>query len=92
MRHFFFANDDLHERCRAYLREHCAEAYLHYYDNEGRLRPEFRATDEASALYNLSLIHISPLRAQPPACKPTETIPLATAQAGMDYASFSSAF
>ena len=52
MRHFFFANDDLHERCRAYLREHCAEAYLHYYDDEGRLRPEFRATDEASALYN----------------------------------------
>lgn len=34
----------------------------------------------------------APLRAQPPACKPTETIPLATAQAGMDYASFSSAF
>ena len=52
VRHFFFANDDLHERCRAYLREHCAEAYLHYYDDEGRLRPEFRATDEASALYN----------------------------------------
>ncbi len=52
VRHFFFANDDLHERCRAYLREHCAEAYLRYYDNEGRLRPEFRATDEASALYN----------------------------------------
>ena len=29
----------------------------------------------------------APLRAQPPACKPTETIPLATAQRGMDYAS-----
>ena len=55
VRHFFFANDDLHERCRSYLREHCAEAYLRYYDNEGRLRPEFRATDEASALYNRNI-------------------------------------
>lgn len=52
VRHFFFATDDLHERCTAYLREHCAEEYLRYYDDQGRLRSEFRATDEAPALYN----------------------------------------
>lgn len=52
VRHFFFASEDLHERCTIYLREHCAEAYLHYYDEEGRLRSEFRATDEAPTLYN----------------------------------------
>ena len=52
VRHFFFASDDLHERCTIYLREHCSEAYLRYYDEEGRLRPEFRATDEAPTLYN----------------------------------------
>lgn len=52
VRHFFFATDDLHERCTAYLREHCAEAYLRYYDEAGLLRPEFRATDEAPTIYN----------------------------------------
>lgn len=52
VRHFFFAADNLHEACSAYLRERCADTYLHYYDEEGRLRPEFRATDEAPELYN----------------------------------------
>lgn len=52
VRHFFFAADNLHEACTAYLREHCADAYLRYYDESGALRPEFRATDEAPALYN----------------------------------------
>lgn len=52
VRHFFFAADNLHEACIAYLREHCADAYLRYYDDTGALRPEFRATDEAPALYN----------------------------------------
>lgn len=55
VRHFFFAADDLFVTCRAYLREHCAEAYLHYYDEEGQLRPEFRATDDASDLYNRNI-------------------------------------
>ncbi len=52
VRHFFFAADNLRETCTAYLREHCAEAYLRYYDEEGSLRPEFRATEDAPALYN----------------------------------------
>lgn len=52
VRHFFFAADDLHERASVYLREHCAEAYLRYYDERGVLRLEFRAADEASKLYN----------------------------------------
>lgn len=55
VRHFFFASDDLFEICRAYLREHCSDVYLRYYDEDGRLRPEFRATDEAPELYNRNI-------------------------------------
>lgn len=55
VRHFFFAADDLFATCRAYLREHCTEAYLRYYDENGQLRPEFHATDEAPDLYNRNI-------------------------------------
>ena len=55
VRHFFFAADDLAEKSRVYLREHCAEAYLRYYDENGQLRPEFWATDEAPEVYNRNI-------------------------------------
>lgn len=55
VRHFFFAADDLSEKSRVYLREHCTEAYLRYYDEKGQLRPEFRATDEAPEVYNRNI-------------------------------------
>lgn len=55
VRHFFFAADDLSKKARVYLREHCAEAYLHYYNEEGQLKPEFWATDEAPEIYNRNI-------------------------------------
>lgn len=55
VRHFFFAADDLFAVCNAYLREHCTDAYLHYYDENDQLRPEFRASEEASERYNRNI-------------------------------------
>lgn len=52
VRHFFFAADDLREKATAYLREHCADVYARFYDENGRLRAEHRSTEEAPDLYN----------------------------------------
>lgn len=52
IRHFFVASDSFGQTFLAYLKRHCSQAFYRYYDEEGRLRDEFKSADAAASEYN----------------------------------------
>ena len=52
IRHFFVASDNFPDVFLAYLKEHCAEAFSRYYDEDGSLRDAFKSPDDIASEYN----------------------------------------
>lgn len=52
IRHFFVASDSFGQTFLAYLKQHCSQAFHRYYDEDGRLRDEFKSADAAACEYN----------------------------------------
>lgn len=52
IRHFFVASDNFAPVFLGYLKEHCSEAFYHYYHEDGSLRDEYKSTEDVAAEYN----------------------------------------
>lgn len=52
IRHFFVTSDTFDDVFLGYLKEHCAEAFAHFYREDGSLRDEFKSADDIAAEYN----------------------------------------
>ena len=52
IRHFFIAVEDFTDRAWAYLKARCPEEYSRFYNDDGSLREEHRATGHAADVFN----------------------------------------